>query len=252
MKTKSFALFVFLCVLFMFETGYAGRRQKQIPQDNAMDVSDFSVYYDLNTNATIKKMMPRPWYQPGWMLRLPFQGGRCSCDTYKCKCCSGLRVPQKGFDRRTCAELTYEPEDALLALEVKMGNETLLTKTYGAFNPPPFCVPIPITMPIPFLDMCIRLFDITVSQGKMHVCMDWDTRIDQAPVVILHFECMNMGLDGISLSKPGSGGSTQSSDADKISTTESSQVNGDVYDAVTENEHGLTSSSIFNNSIKYI
>lgn len=56
---------------------------------------------------------------------------------------------------------------------------------FTASNPPPFCIPIPVPyVPITILDMCIRLFDITIDFTKMHVCMDWDTRVDKAPVLV--------------------------------------------------------------------
>lgn len=250
MKMKTFAIFICLCIFIQFESGFAGRRLIFNNLEDAMDVTDFSVYYDINTNNTIKKMMPRPWYQPGWRLRLPFQGGKCTCDTFKCTCCSGMRVKQLGFDKQTCAELNFEPNEGRLGLNVRMSNETVLSKMYSVANPPPFCIPIPIpSVPIPLLDMCIRLFDITFDWNKMHVCMDWDTRIDKAPVVILHFDCMNLGEGGVTLTKPGS---THQGVVDTEGTTEPPQLNVDVYDPVTEMEDITTKTPLFSISNKYI
>lgn len=54
-----------------------------------------------------------------------------------------------------------------------------------ARNPPPFCVPIPVPyLPPGLVDMCVRLFDISFVEQKLHVCMDMDTRVDKAPVVV--------------------------------------------------------------------
>lgn len=54
-----------------------------------------------------------------------------------------------------------------------------------ARNPPPFCIPVPVPyLPPGLVDLCIRLFDITVVEQKLHVCMDMDTRIDKAPVLV--------------------------------------------------------------------
>ncbi|CAH2050173.1 unnamed protein product, partial [Iphiclides podalirius] len=82
-----------------------------------------------------------------------------------------------------------------------------------------------------------------------------DTRIDKAPILILHFDCMDMGIDGVSFSKPG-GGSTPIntvSNMDTASDAEPTQVNSDVYDPVTENPNYVsTSKPLFRNSIRYI
>ncbi|KAJ8736497.1 hypothetical protein PYW08_007153 [Mythimna loreyi] len=227
MKTKMLMLFVVLCVV-QFSSGDASRVNRNFIQkeDNSMDVADFSIYYDIDSNTTIRKMMPRPWYQPGWRLRLPFRGGKCNCDGLKCNCCSGMRIPAFNFDRQTCAELTFDPSEGYLDLDVKMNNESIFHKSYSGSNPPPFCIPIPIPgVPVPLLDLCIRLYDITIDLTKMHVCMDWDTRVDKAPVLILHFDCMDLGIGGISLTKP----------EKNTAPNDTPQLNGDVFDPVIEN-----------------
>ncbi|CAK1601798.1 unnamed protein product [Parnassius mnemosyne] len=224
-------------------------------RDNAIDVSDFSIYYNVHTNETIRKMMPRPWYRPGWRLRLPFTGGPCECEGMKCTCCTGIRIESFDFDRRTCVILKYEPGDATINLEVKMSNNSVYVQMFKAINPPPFCVPIPIPyLPPGLVDMCIRIFDVSIIQQKLHVCMDIDTRIGMAPVLILHFDCMDMGINGVSLSKPGDSNNPSNTvtDMDTMDTLEPTQVNSDVYDPVTEAPNYVTPKAIFKNSISYI
>ncbi|XP_046961085.1 uncharacterized protein LOC124530814 [Vanessa cardui] len=224
-----------------------------IKEDNSMDVTDFSVYYDIQTNKTIKRMMPRPWYKPGWLLRLPFRGGPCECDGLQCKCCTGVRIQAFNFDRRTCATLTYEPMDSTLDLDVMMNNASVFRDSFSTRNPPPFCIPIPVPyLPPGLVDMCVRLFDISIVEQRLHVCMDMDTRIDKAPVVILHFDCMDMGARGVGLSKPGGSGTqpNTSEDSSNLTTQEPIQIDSDVYDVVTESVE-TTEKSTFK-SIKYI
>lgn len=59
------------------------------------------------------------------------------------------------------------------------------------------------------------------------MCFDFETKIDRATVLILHFDCMRMGNDGVMVVKPGYEGPPEAS------TTES-QVDIDTYDEVTE------------------
>ncbi|XP_011559223.3 uncharacterized protein LOC105389751 isoform X1 [Plutella xylostella] len=217
--------------------------------DNSMDVTDFSVYYDMKTNDTIRKMMPRPWYKPGWLLRLPFTGGPCQCEGLHCSCCTGIRIQTFNFDRKACTKLTYEPNESLVAMEVTLNDESVYRSSFSARNPPPFCIPVPVPyLPPGLVDMCIRFFDVSVVEQRLHVCMDWDTRIDKAPVLVLHFDCMDMGLSGVSLSKPGGSGGTNPGTASEPG--EPTQVNADVYDPVTETIKATKSP--FLNAIKYI
>ncbi|KAI5639773.1 hypothetical protein NE865_07850 [Phthorimaea operculella] len=275
---------------------------KVLKSDEVMDVTDFSIYYDLKTNKTIKDMMPRPWYWPGWMLRLPFQGGPCECQNLQCMCCTGihvlnwnrkwrtmrvpkpavhvlhwnppsqleqeiviygidkprpwywsrwmLRLPFQGgpcecqnlqcmcctgihllnWNRKSCANITFNPEESTIGMEVIMQNSTVYKNKFSARNPPPFCIPIPVPyLPPGLVDMCIRLFNVTIVDQRLHVCMDIDSRLDKAPVLVLHFDCMDMGFSGINYPvKPG--GSPSPADA----TMEPEQVDSDIFDPVTE------------------
>ncbi|XP_038208431.1 uncharacterized protein LOC119829793 [Zerene cesonia] len=221
--------------------------------DNVMDVTDFSVYYDLNTNETIRRMMPRPWYKPGWFIRLPFMGGPCQCKELKCTCCTGIRLQAFNYDRRTCTIIEYEPEDSMFTMEVQMSNVTVYQRMFSARNAPPFCIPIPVPyLPPGLVDMCIRLFDISVVDQKFHVCMDMDTRIDKAPVLILHWDCMDMGPGGIGLSKPSNNNNIASVSTGEATTTpEPPQIDSDVFDPVNADRE-TTTNAVFRNSIKYI
>lgn len=59
------------------------------------------------------------------------------------------------------------------------------------------------------------------------MCVDLETRIQEYAVLILHFDCMLMGAAGVSLVKPGN-------EIVPPSSTDSPQVNVDVFDPVTE------------------
>ncbi|XP_023934016.2 uncharacterized protein LOC112043010 [Bicyclus anynana] len=255
LKVAKMFLFFVVCAVTVGVSGVSSKQRlffESIKEDNAMDVADFSVYYDLETNKTIRTMMPRPWYKPGWLLRLPFRGGPCKCVDMRCKCCTGIRVQALNLDRQTCGILTYEPQQSTIEFEVVMNNASVLRDSFSTRNPPPFCVPVPVPyLPPGLVDMCVRLFDVTVVDQKLHVCMDMDTRIDKAPIVILHFDCMDMGAGGVSLTKPSGSDSNIILPGSPDTTTESGQVDSDVYDPVTE-QGTMPEKSFIKNSIRYI
>lgn len=79
------------------------------------------------------------------------------------------------------------------------------------------------------MHFCAKIYDVYTPGQNLHMCLDFETRILTSPVLVLHFDCMRMGGDGIALVKPGSSPSIIST-----TTTTSSQLGSDIYDEVTE------------------
>lgn len=108
-------------------------------------------------------------------------------------------------------------------------------------NPDPVCIPIPY-MPL-FTDMCIRLFNIFTPGRNLHVCMDWLTRVLNRPVVVLHFDCMRMGADGVALVKPWQDGGLpeqpQQTQQQNQPPQTLPQMDTEVFDSVTETREVL-------------
>lgn len=98
---------------------------------------------------------------------------------------------------------------------------------FVAKNPPPLCIPVPFPYFPISIEGCAKLFDIYTPGQNLHMCFDFETRVQKATVLVLHFDCMRMGNDGLAVVKPGDMSILPSS------TTES-QVDSDVYDEVTE------------------
>lgn len=61
----------------------------------------------------------------------------------------------------------------------------------------------------PFMSFCIRFFDMYTVGRNLHTCIDLETRIVGSPILILHFNCVKVGADGISWSKPGNDSDTE-------------------------------------------
>lgn len=95
-----------------------------------------------------------------------------------------------------------------------------------AKNPPPLCVPVPIPyIPIQ-VETCARIYNVYTPGQNLHMCFDFETRIQKATLFILHFDCIRMGADGLALVKP--------DDMGGLPTSTEGQSDSDIYDEVTE------------------
>jgi hypothetical protein len=91
-------------------------------------------------------------------------------------------------------------------------------------------------MPVPLLylpvevHMCVRVFNIFTPGFNLHMCVDFEARISNKPIVILHFDCFRVGSDGFALVKPQDEGGLKPSTPVHLS-------GNDEYDEVTEESH---------------
>ena len=97
----------------------------------------------------------------------------------------------------------------------------------SAMNPPPVCLTVPT--PIPAIDFCVKLYNIHTPGQNLHVCVDFETRFFNTPILVLRFDCVQMGLDGVNVVKP-----NQTHTSQQASSTESIVIDSDVYNEVTE------------------
>lgn len=78
--------------------------------------------------------------------------------------------------------------------------------------------------------MCAKVFDIYTKERNVHMCLDFEMKVDRASTFVIHFDCMAMGVNGLSFLRPG----------DPIvipdSNVQNQQNQTDVYDAVIENK----------------
>lgn len=103
-------------------------------------------------------------------------------------------------------------------------------------NPPPACVPIPTPLPVlPVIDFCVRMFNVfTPPPGyNLHACMNFETRISRAPVLVLEFDCMRLGSSGVYLLKPEDYGEIPEP-SPPPEPGEEGQEGSETYDEVTE------------------
>ncbi|XP_071641026.1 uncharacterized protein [Temnothorax longispinosus] len=191
-----------------------------------IDVTKFnSVFYDPNTRLGLKGALERIGRDP--FPAIGFRGVKCNCEGFTCGCCSGINITLFNLDRRTCTNFTYSPEDFAIKFNLIVNErEVLSTGSLSAKNPPPVCVPF---YP-PFMSFCVRFFDVYTSGKNLHACIDLETLVVTWPVLILHFDCVKIGADGVSWMKP-ENGSNVSNTAPLAMLM--SEVNGpEIYDPV--------------------
>ncbi|KAM0735657.1 hypothetical protein ACS0PU_010805 [Formica fusca] len=162
-----------------------------------IDVSKYDmVYYDPNTRLRLKGELedsrdPVP--------RISFHGAGCNCENFTCGCCTGVNITTFNFDRHACTNFTYIPEDFAIKLKFIINERVLLsTGAISAKNPPPLCMPFYL----PFISFCVRFFDVYTSGRNLHACIDFETLVVSWPVLVLHFDCVKIGADGVSWVKP--------------------------------------------------
>ncbi|KAJ8957973.1 hypothetical protein NQ318_001974 [Aromia moschata] len=163
------------------------------------------------------------------LRRIGFRSNGCTCQELTCGCCLGINLNQFNFSREGCMNFTYDPFDFSVGMDMYMNQDVIYSNSFSAHERrirPPLCLPIVIPyIPIQ-IDACARLYDIYTPGRNLHMCFDFEMRIQQATLLILHFDCMRMGSDGLALVKPG--------DMGGLPTTTESQVDSDIYDEVTE------------------
>ncbi|XP_072380962.1 uncharacterized protein [Diabrotica undecimpunctata] len=223
-----------VCLFLTFGVSLTYRKDDDFPFS--------SIYYDPATKhpmriTSIENMLISSKYSTKTNLfspkkrvrRIGFRSNGCTCQSFlNCGCCLGINLNLFGFNREGCMNFTYVPENFGINMDVFMNNKSIYSNAFSAKNPPPLCIPIPIPY-IPLqIETCARLFDIYTPGQNLHMCLDFETRILKTTVLVLHFDCIRMGLDGFALLKPEDGGGLPG----PAIVVEEEDI--DVYDEVTE------------------
>lgn len=69
---------------------------------------------------------------------------------------------------------------------------------FAARNPPPFCV----GTGVPLLNLCVRLYNIRIQNYNVHVCINLELQFASRPLIVVSFDCVRVGVDGVGIEKP--------------------------------------------------
>ncbi|CAL7936738.1 unnamed protein product [Xylocopa violacea] len=165
-----------------------------------IDITQYnSMFYDPTTGLGLKAKLETFGKNP-FNTKIAFRGLSCNCEELTCRCCAGINITALNFNRLACTKFVYEPDELAIKMTISMNEKDIYSNTIAARNPPPLCAPFPY---LPILNFCVRFYDIFTVGRNLHACIDLETRIIGQPILILHFNCVKLGVDGISWSKPG-------------------------------------------------
>ncbi|XP_033215719.1 uncharacterized protein LOC117172073 isoform X2 [Belonocnema kinseyi] len=167
---------------------------KNIPTDNAF-------YYDLTNGKPLMENVEDSKTIAN-SSRINFRSLPCACSISVCSCCTGINITVIKFNRRICSNLTYNAREFALQMDFLMDDRVLFSNQVSAKYPPPVCIPLPY---VPFISLCIRVYEIHTIGNNLHACIDFETRVIHAPILVLHFDCIRMGSSGLMWLNPGKG-----------------------------------------------
>ncbi|KAL3289540.1 hypothetical protein HHI36_022957 [Cryptolaemus montrouzieri] len=217
-----------------------GKNQSRKPTVGDLEEDEMNIFYDPASYSSFRvtyienslinplELSDQSFTKSGKILRrIGYRANGCSCQELTCGCCLGINMNQFNFNREGCINFSYRPEEFVIDMNMILNNESVYQNSISGRNPPPICLPISLftsfVFPVP-VDICAKVFDIYTKDQNIHMCFDLEARISQAQVLILHFDCMVMGRQGVAPLKPG----------EAITTTTTSTSEPDIFDPVTE------------------
>jgi len=55
---------------------------------------------------------------------------------------------------------------------------------------------------VPLLNICVRLYNIRVQNNNVHVCTNLELQYASVPLIVVSFDCIRVGVDGVGTEKP--------------------------------------------------
>ncbi|CAK9804436.1 hypothetical protein ANTQUA_LOCUS4090 [Anthophora quadrimaculata] len=194
MFPKLFSILVLLCVIQNAVSDFTIQLKEEL-----LDVTNFnSSYYDPSNEVALKGELEEYIRNP-FNARISFRGLSCNCQDLNCNCCAGIDLPKINFHRVTCTKFFVDKDELSFHLSFNVNGNRIFYTSVSLNNPPPLCFPFPS---LRFLRFCIQFYDVYVVDKNLHACFDLETRLGNSPVLILHFNCVQLGAEGINWMKP--------------------------------------------------
>uniref|UniRef100_A0A1A9W9Z3 DUF4773 domain-containing protein n=1 Tax=Glossina brevipalpis TaxID=37001 RepID=A0A1A9W9Z3_9MUSC len=158
-------------------------------------------------------------------------GKPCQCSQTLCGCCAGVTIKRYNFDQKICANVTYAMTKDEIQLEMLLNENPSAKYGIAVRNPSPFCIPLMLNVP---LAMCIQMSNIGVTGNNLNMCMDWMVGMGSTQLIEMHFQCMQVGQQG--LQWVGTSGKPVIPPGQNKKHTKISKESSEYYDESEENE----------------
>lgn len=84
-----------------------------------------------------------------------------------------------------CMNFTYDPNEFAILWDMNLNENSIYGDSMSGRNPPPLCIPVPLgPLPIPGIDMCMKVFNIFTPGYNLHMCMDIMARVQMSPILV--------------------------------------------------------------------
>jgi hypothetical protein len=81
--------------------------------------------------------------------------------------------------------MSYDPMEFAILMDMNMNEQSIYSNQVSGKNPPPLCLPVPLgAIPLPPVDMCIKMFNIFTPGYNLHMCMDIMARYQGADIMV--------------------------------------------------------------------
>lgn len=87
---------------------------------------DSSIYYDLGAKTKLAIEEVDASRIPLHPIKFISQGLPCSCVNWACGCCSGINITMINFNRVTCTNITFVPEELAMDFYVSMDDDIIV------------------------------------------------------------------------------------------------------------------------------
>ncbi|XP_005184066.2 uncharacterized protein LOC101895840 [Musca domestica] len=116
----------------------------------------------------------------------------CKCSGNHCDCCRNFNLPFIPVKGPGCARMSYLGNEKM-AVSLKYGDLTLITRTVSSRRARPICVGLPGG----YSQFCGRIYGLSKASENFKACLGFELRADDEVEAALRVSCFKFGKDGL-------------------------------------------------------
>ncbi|XP_073831851.1 uncharacterized protein [Musca autumnalis] len=120
----------------------------------------------------------------------------CKCSGNHCDCCRNFNLPIIPIKGPGCARMSYLGNEKM-AVSLKYGDLTLITRTVSSRRARPICVGLPGG----YSQFCGRIYGLSKASENFKACLGFELRADDEVEAALRVSCFKFGSDGLKVTE---------------------------------------------------